>query len=257
MIAAFFDVDGTLYSGRVWGGLMEYWKTHGRRLDARLYFLRFAPHYVARKLKLISEERFRAPWAEHLAWPMRGWTAAQAQACFDWVALEYVRPLRREHVIARLHEHRVAVRGGVEIGIGVHDERRLAPQLEVHALQVAAGQRLDLGDTEPRLRLRVRRIERAGIGDEDDVVPAEGRPVHLVDGDAQARRFERAGGRASVGAGPLLEAVPAALKQRTSLIFGSRREVERLEQYYRDRNQRDFDAPLFGTRGLFRASAEL
>jgi len=68
---------------------------------------------------------------------------------------------------------------------------------------------------------------------------------------------ERAGGRASIGAGPLLEAVPASLHQQASLIFGSRREVERLEQYYRERNQRDFDAPLFGTRGLFRASAEL
>lgn len=69
--------------------------------------------------------------------------------------------------------------------------------------------------------------------------------------------IERAGGRASVGNGPLLEVVPAALHQRTSLIFGSRPEVERLEQYHRDHNQRDFDAPLFGTRGLFRASAEL
>jgi len=68
---------------------------------------------------------------------------------------------------------------------------------------------------------------------------------------------ERAGGRASVGAGSLLDVVPAALEQRAPLIFGSRREVERLEQYYRDFNERDFDAPLFGTRGLFRASAEL
>ena len=105
MIAAFFDVDGTLYSGRVWAGLMDYWKAHGRRLDARLYYLWFMPHYIARKLKLISEERFRAPWAEYLAWPMRGWTQAQMQVCFDWVAREYLKPLRRESVIARLHEH--------------------------------------------------------------------------------------------------------------------------------------------------------
>jgi len=65
------------------------------------------------------------------------------------------------------------------------------------------------------------------------------------------------GGRASAGSGPLLELVPAELHQRSSLIFGSRREVERLEQYHRDHNERDYDAPLFGTRGLFRASAEL
>ena len=124
MIAAFFDVDGTLYSGRVWAGLMDYWKAHGRALDARLYYLRFMPHYFARKLKLISEERFRGPWAEHLAWPMRGWTTAQAQACFDWVAHEYTRPLRREHIIARLHEHQSQGHVVVLVSSG------LAPMLE-------------------------------------------------------------------------------------------------------------------------------
>ena len=141
MIAAFFDVDGTLYSGRVWGGLMDYWKTHGRRLDARLYYLRFMPHYIARKLKLISEEHFRAPWAEHLAWPMRGWTKAQAQACFDWVACEYLKPLRHEDIIARLHEHQsqghvvVLVSSGLAplleaIGKTCGVERVVGPQVE-------------------------------------------------------------------------------------------------------------------------------
>jgi HAD superfamily hydrolase (TIGR01490 family) len=141
MIAAFFDVDGTLYSGRVWGGLMDYWKTQGRRLDARLYYLRFMPHYIARKLKLISEERFRAPWAEHLAWPMRGWTRAQAQACFDWVAREYLKPLRHEDTVARLHEHQsqghvvVLVSSGLSpllaaIGATLGVERVVGPQVE-------------------------------------------------------------------------------------------------------------------------------
>ena len=135
MIAAFFDVDGTLYSGRVWGGLMDYWKTHGRRLDARLYYLRFMPHYIARKLKLISEERFRAPWAEHLAWPMRGWTKAQAQACFDWVAREYLKPLRRENVIARLHEHQSQGHVVVLVSSG------LAPLLGSHRQDFGRGAR--------------------------------------------------------------------------------------------------------------------
>ena len=141
MIAAFFDVDGTLYSGRVWSGLMDYLKAHGRRLDANLYFTAFMPHWIARKLKLISEERFRAPWAKYLAWPMRGWTKAQAQACFDWVAREYVEPLRREQVIARLREHQsqghvvVLVSSGLSplqaaIGATLGVERVVGPQVE-------------------------------------------------------------------------------------------------------------------------------
>lgn len=141
MIAAFFDVDGTLYGGRVWAGLMEHWKAHGRSLDARLYHARFMPHYIARKLKLISEERFRGPWAKHLAWPMRGWTETQARACFDWVAREYLKPLRHERIIARLHDHQsqghvvVLVSSGLAplleaIGATLGVTRVVGPQVE-------------------------------------------------------------------------------------------------------------------------------
>jgi len=68
--------------------------------------------------------------------------------------------------------------------------------------------------------------------------------------------IERAGGRASTGKAPLLDSAPGALHDRVPLVFGSREEVERVERYYRDYNEREYDAPLFGTRGLFRASVE-
>jgi len=67
--------------------------------------------------------------------------------------------------------------------------------------------------------------------------------------------IEQAGGRASTGYGPVLEVAPEALHQRIGFVFGARREVELIESYHRDFNQREYDAPLFGTRGLFRASA--
>ena len=85
----------------------------------------------------------------------------------------------------------------------------------------------------------------------------EGRHQLLFEANPLGHLIERAGGRASTGDGPMLDVVPRTLHQRTPLIFGSRNEVERLEQYHRDYNQRDYDAPLFGTRGLFRAPAEL
>ncbi|MEK7230574.1 MAG: class 1 fructose-bisphosphatase [Pseudomonadota bacterium] len=66
---------------------------------------------------------------------------------------------------------------------------------------------------------------------------------------------EQAGGRASTGLMPVLAVKPDHLHQRIGLMFGSRREVERLEQYHRDFNQREYDAPLFGARGLFREPA--
>ena len=63
---------------------------------------------------------------------------------------------------------------------------------------------------------------------------------------------EQAGGRASTGDRPVLQVQPEGLHERTGFVFGSRVEVERIEAYHRDHNVRPYDAPLFGSRGLFR-----
>jgi fructose-1,6-bisphosphatase I/sedoheptulose-1,7-bisphosphatase len=75
----------------------------------------------------------------------------------------------------------------------------------------------------------------------------EANPVGLI--------VEQAGGRASTGRAALLDLVPEALHQRTPFVFGSREEVELIEAYHRDAGLAHYDAPLFGTRGLFRAAA--
>jgi fructose-1,6-bisphosphatase I / sedoheptulose-1,7-bisphosphatase len=64
---------------------------------------------------------------------------------------------------------------------------------------------------------------------------------------------EQAGGRASTGRERMLDVRPEALHQRIGFIFGSREEVERIDEYHRAPGQRDTDTPLFGARGLFRA----
>ena len=74
----------------------------------------------------------------------------------------------------------------------------------------------------------------------------EANPIGMV--------IEQAGGRASTGYGPVLDVVPEGLHQRSGFVFGARNEVERIEQYHRDYNQKPYDAPLFGARGLFRAA---
>jgi fructose-1,6-bisphosphatase I/sedoheptulose-1,7-bisphosphatase len=65
---------------------------------------------------------------------------------------------------------------------------------------------------------------------------------------------EQAGGRASTGHRPILDIVPESVHQRISFVFGTRAEVERIERYHRDHNDFEFDAPLFGTRGLFKTT---
>jgi fructose-1,6-bisphosphatase I/sedoheptulose-1,7-bisphosphatase len=63
--------------------------------------------------------------------------------------------------------------------------------------------------------------------------------------------IEQAGGRASTGHGPVLDLVPHQLHQRIGLVFGSREEVERVEQYHADPHGHGQPAPLFNERGLF------
>jgi fructose-1,6-bisphosphatase I / sedoheptulose-1,7-bisphosphatase len=66
---------------------------------------------------------------------------------------------------------------------------------------------------------------------------------------------EQAGGYASTGRGRVLEVLPSALHQRVPFIFGGCEEVERIEAYHRDQGVSDYDAPLFASRGLFKAPA--
>jgi fructose-1,6-bisphosphatase I/sedoheptulose-1,7-bisphosphatase len=63
---------------------------------------------------------------------------------------------------------------------------------------------------------------------------------------------EQAGGRASTGYEPVLQVQPTALHQRIGLVFGSKREVERIERYHQEPNAQLSGEPLFGERGLFR-----
>ena len=70
--------------------------------------------------------------------------------------------------------------------------------------------------------------------------------------------IEQAGGRASTGETPVLEAEATSLHQRIGFVFGSRCEVEIVEDYYRTMSLHDDEdysgTPLFNVRGLFRNS---
>ncbi len=105
MIAAFFDVDGTLYKNNMWRGLMRYASRNGRQQRARFYFAALVPLYYLRKLHLISEATFRRPWMANLGWMLKGWTRAQGDAAFKWIVEEYIRPSAQADVLARLREH--------------------------------------------------------------------------------------------------------------------------------------------------------
>jgi fructose-1,6-bisphosphatase len=67
--------------------------------------------------------------------------------------------------------------------------------------------------------------------------------------------IEQAGGAATTGRERVLDIVPSDLRERVPLIFGSKKEVERIIRYHEEHargTDKAYDSPLFGTRSLFR-----
>jgi HAD superfamily hydrolase (TIGR01490 family) len=107
--AAFFDVDGTLTSVRVWKGIMAYFSRQGERRGVHALFLGLHyPLYYARRLGVLNESSFRARWAADLAWYFRGNTPSQAAQVWDWVAAEFLTPYWRTDSLALIHKHQAA-----------------------------------------------------------------------------------------------------------------------------------------------------
>lgn len=107
--AAFFDVDGTLTTERVWKGILEYFKQHTqRRFLQRWFWYYHAPHYLLHKAGLISQSRFRTAWAAHLAWFIRGYTLEEAQPVWDWVTNQYLTPFWRADALQLVKDHKAA-----------------------------------------------------------------------------------------------------------------------------------------------------
>ena len=61
--AAFFDVDGTLTTERVWRGVLEYYKRRNvRQWTYRAFWAYHMPLFILHKAHLLSQSAFRKPW---------------------------------------------------------------------------------------------------------------------------------------------------------------------------------------------------
>ena len=120
-IAAFFDVDGTLFTGHVWRGMLDYFEKQTGKWAVRRFWYAHLPSYILRKLKVISEEQFRGPWGAHLAWLVKGWDQTRLQGLYDFIAHEYVVPHRREDTIGLLQDHNARGHVTVLVSTGFTD----------------------------------------------------------------------------------------------------------------------------------------
>lgn len=104
--AAFFDVDGTLTSGRTWKGFMEYFRQNREKTGTYYLYLGYHyPLYFLKKAGLITEGGFRAPWAANMAWFVRGYSLEQAEKVWDY-SVDYLDRFWRSDTIRILNEHK-------------------------------------------------------------------------------------------------------------------------------------------------------
>jgi HAD superfamily hydrolase (TIGR01490 family) len=107
--AAFFDLDGTLTSEHTGMGYMRYFRERGlRRSTWLLYIVSHYPLYFMRRLGLISEGSFRAPWVTHMSWFLRGYTIEEAQEIWDWMADDFWSKCWRDDTRSLVEAHLTA-----------------------------------------------------------------------------------------------------------------------------------------------------
>lgn len=141
-IAALFDVDGTLFTGHVWRGMLEYFRRTRGVWPVRVFWYAHMPAYFLRKLRMINEEQFRGPWGAHLAWLANGWNADQLRGLYDFIAHEYVTPYRREDTIGLLRDHNAQGHVTVLVSTGFTD--MVAAIGQTIGAQVAVGSDLEM-----------------------------------------------------------------------------------------------------------------
>ncbi len=104
--AAFFDFDGTLYSGHLWRDISDFYRERGeRRLLVWAYLLGHIALRPLNLLGLLSTERFYGLWARDLTWVLRGLPQDEGAALFRHILQWRVLPGLRPDVVERLRQH--------------------------------------------------------------------------------------------------------------------------------------------------------
>lgn len=106
MIAALFDIEGTLYTNPMGRGFIRYASSNGRKLWAFAYFVSLMPKYSLSKLNITSKETLNRTAIARMPWLIHGYDLRQAETAFDWVASSFILPSGRESVLRLWHQHR-------------------------------------------------------------------------------------------------------------------------------------------------------
>ncbi|MFP4320995.1 MAG: HAD family hydrolase [Anaerolineales bacterium] len=149
---AFVDVDGTLVSGNAWAGVLRY--AHVPRLKVLLLFAYTLPRIVLHRLHLLGEVRFQAGWIRGLAWLLKGWSAADVEAFFSWLAQDFLHA--RYQIDMQTEMQQLAQQGTQIVLISLTFEGAVEHIAQHVGAQGAIGSRLQIVDGVCTGRLRGR-----------------------------------------------------------------------------------------------------
>jgi HAD superfamily hydrolase (TIGR01490 family) len=142
MIAAFFDLDGTLCAEHVWRAFNKYFAEHRRRrLLASAFLITHYSLWPLHRLGLLSRERFYRLWINHMPWLLVGLRPDEAQAIFRWVTDQALIPSLHPDVAEVLRQHQAE--GHLVVLVSGAFEELLACLGERLGVQHVVGTRLE------------------------------------------------------------------------------------------------------------------
>ncbi len=143
MIAAFFDLDGTLCTEHVWQAFNKYFTKHRRRrLLANAFLVTHFSLWPLHRLGLLSQEWFFRSWVNDMAWLLVGLRREEGQAIFRWVTDQALIPSLRPDVAEVLRQHQAE--GHQVVLVSGAFEKLLACVGERLGVQHVVGTRLEL-----------------------------------------------------------------------------------------------------------------
>jgi HAD superfamily hydrolase (TIGR01490 family) len=105
--AAIFDLDGTVFKGHFWQGIIKHHIKFKVKLPSvAAYLITHIPLWLASKIKLLSEETYKIKWGEDLALTLKGMNRDEIRKIYEWIDSNYVAKLIRPDIMALLEDHR-------------------------------------------------------------------------------------------------------------------------------------------------------
>lgn len=105
--AAIFDLDGTLFTGHFWQGVVKHHIKHKMKLPSVIVYLAtHMPLWAASKLKISGEESYKVKWGEDLAATLKGLTTEEISKIFEWIDANYFAKLLRPDITALIQRHK-------------------------------------------------------------------------------------------------------------------------------------------------------